>query len=68
MGLNLRSGDVKLWARLMRPPPHTPQTGYVPSSTSLPNGTVTRPRSKEEVLSGAIQEWSRLFHGFTRIF
>ena len=48
------------------PPPHTPQAGYVPSSTSLPNGTVTRPRSKEEVLSGAIQEWSRFFHGFTR--
>ena len=57
----LRSGDIKLWARLMRPP-HTPQTGYVPSSITLPNGTVTRPRCKEEVLSGAIQEWSRLFH------
>ena len=58
---HLRSGCIKSWARLMRPR-LTPDSGYVPSTFICADGTVVRPRTKAEVLAGAIQEWARLLH------
>ena len=58
---HLRSGRIKSWARLMRPR-LAPDSGYVPSTFTCADGTVVRPRTKAEVLAGAIQEWARLLH------
>ena len=55
----LRSGNVKAWAARMRPASN-PTLRYTPPWVQDPDGTRRRPSSSEDVLQGAVQEWSRL--------
>eukprot|EP00439_Symbiodinium_sp_Y106_P055377 s232_g7.t1 len=55
----LRAGDVKGWAKWMRPLPH-PRSEYLPDWCVREDGVACRPTSVSEVLRGAEQEWGTL--------
>ena len=55
----LREGNVRGWARLMKPP-FAPGSGYVPELVTLLDGTTKAPTSSTEVILGATQTCARL--------
>ena len=55
----LRAGDVKGWAKLMRPLPQ-PRLEYLPDWCVRDDGVAYRPTTVTDVLRGAEQEWGAL--------
>ncbi|CAE7257788.1 unnamed protein product, partial [Symbiodinium necroappetens] len=55
----LRAGDVKGWAKLMRPLPQ-PRLEYLPDWCVRDDGVAYRPTTVSDVLRGAEQEWGAL--------
>eukprot|EP00439_Symbiodinium_sp_Y106_P022121 s10379_g2.t1 len=55
----LRSGNIKAWARRMRPTVG-PNAQYSPPWVTDPDGSRRRPSSSGDVLLGAQQDWGRL--------
>ena len=56
---SLRLGDLRTWARSMRPK-QVRDAGYTPSWVASGDGSRKRPGSAADVLLGASQEWSAL--------
>ena len=55
----LRLGDVKAWAKSMRPL-NAPHSRFSPDWVRGADGTRRRPAAQADILQGSVQEWGRL--------
>ena len=55
----LRLGDVKAWAKSMRPL-NAPHSRFSPDWVRGADGTRRRPTAQADILQGSVQEWGRL--------